>query len=152
MGYAKTYNRFKKQLALATHNLGTPTGGAYKVMLVNGYTFDADHTALSSLTASEISGTGYASGFAGAGRKTVASPTVTEDMTNDRIVWKFTSVTWTGLNAGTFDAMVLFWQPTAATVDADCTPMAYYYVGGVLTSGNDEQLVIDATEGALQIL
>lgn len=80
----------------ASINLSTDT---LKIMLLKStYTPDQDHQFVSSLSANECDATGYTGGFAGAGRKTLASKTVAVDNTNNRA--KFDAAdpsTWTSL-------------------------------------------------------
>jgi hypothetical protein len=44
----------------------------------------------------EATGTGYAGGFGGAGRKALATKAVTNDLTNDRSKFDADDLTWTG--------------------------------------------------------
>jgi len=46
----------------------------------------------------EATGTGYAGGFAGAGRKTLATKTVADDLSADRTKFDADDVTWTAYN------------------------------------------------------
>lgn len=49
----------------------------------------------------ELSGTGYAGGFGGSGRKTLASKTIVVDKANDRAEFDAADITWTAISAGT---------------------------------------------------
>ncbi len=53
--------------------------------------------------AEELVATGYALGFGGAGRKTLASKTVAVDQANDRAEFDFANITWTALDHATND-------------------------------------------------
>lgn len=56
-----------------------------KIMLVTAaYTADKDHTNVTAAAAAELTVSGYVGGFSGAGRKTLASKTVTKDNATDR--------------------------------------------------------------------
>jgi hypothetical protein len=72
---------------------------ALKVMLLKStYVPNPDHKFAASLTASECDATNYAGGFGGAGRKTLASKTVTEDTANNRARFDAADpATWTAL-------------------------------------------------------
>lgn len=108
------YNRAKKALLAADWETLTDT---FKAMLVDAdYVANADHDFVddgaSAATArpgqQELSGTGYASGFAGAGRKTLSSVTVTEDDTNDRAKLSAANLVWTAIDAGTAAALIVY--------------------------------------------
>ena len=74
-----------------------------KIMLLkNTYTPNPDHKFVGDgLGAAETTATGYTGGFGGAGRKTLASKTVTEDTTNNRAVLDAADpATWPALGAG----------------------------------------------------
>jgi len=97
-----TTNKLRTLLANGGVNLSSDTLKA--VLVTSGYTPNADHNFLDSITAStskELSGTGYTAGFGGSGRKTLASVTVTQDDTNDLAVFDAADLTWTAINAGT---------------------------------------------------
>ena len=84
----------------------------------------------------ELSGTGYAAGFAGSGRKTLATKAVTKDDPNDRAEWDADNITWTGINAGTAAAAIMYFHNTA---DTDSVLIAYIDSGGfpIVTNGGD---------------
>lgn len=119
-----------------------------KVMLVNAsYTFNPDHDFADDVSANELSGTGYAGGFNGAGRKTLASKTITEDTANDRIEFDCADLTWTAINAGTIGGVVVLKE---ITNDAASPLIAFLDPSDLVTNGGDVTLVINA-EGLLQI-
>lgn len=80
-------------------------------------------------TLDEFDGSGYAGGFAGAGRLALASQAVALDTTGKRTQGQSTPNTfaWTTLGAGTrqVKALLLIFQPNGATTDADVIPAAY---------------------------
>lgn len=107
--------------------------GTIQVMLVDsGYTFDASHdNPDDGPAANELSGTGYA-------RKTLASKTVTEDATYGA-VFDAADLTWTGINAGTADAAIIF---IFVSDDTDSILLAYIDSGGFPAATNGGDLTI----------
>lgn len=97
----------------------------------------------------ELSGTGYTGGFGGAGRKTLASKTITVDKTNDRAEFACASVTWTAINAGTAAQATVLKE---ITNDAASKCIANIDTGGfpITTNGGDLTLQPNA-EGLLQL-
>lgn len=119
-----------------------------KVMLVtSSYSFNADDHFANTPAANELSGTGYAGGFAGSGRKTLASKAVTENDTSDRAEFDAADVTWTAISAGTAAAVILLKE---ITNDAASPIIAYIAFTAVVTNGGDLTLQWDAT-GILQL-
>lgn len=80
-----------------------------RVMLLDDssiYTFDPDgHEFVSDITSAgnEMSGTGYS-------RKTLSNTSVTEDTSDDEGVWDADDITFTGLDAGTIQTIVVYKQ------------------------------------------
>ncbi len=146
------YNRAKKEIMDGTIDLLTDV---LKIMLVNsGYVANADHDFVDEAGANdpidqELSGTGYDPGFAGSGRKTLSGKAVSEDDANDRAEFDDTGdITWTGINAGTAAAAILYKHLTS---DAASVLIAYIDSGGfpVVTNGGDLTIQWNA-EGILQ--
>lgn len=110
-----------------------------KVLLVTtGYTFDPDNRFVSSAAGSEISVTGYTGGFGGAGRKSLASRTLSADDTNDRAAFDAADVTWTALGTGaTIAAAIVFKELTS---DALSPMIAYFDITDTPTNGGDVTL------------
>lgn len=135
------YNKGKAQVMNGGIDLLTDT---IKVMLVtSSYTFNPDHNFISDVVANEISVTGYTGGFGGAGRKTLASKTVTEDDTNDRSVFDAADVSWTALGAGaTIGGAILVKE---VTNDGASPAIAFLDPTDLPTNGSDVNLVFDAT-------
>lgn len=103
------------------------TNGTFKVMLLtSSYTPDVDHATVSAIVANEATGTGYV-------RKTLASPTLTVDNTNDRVDLGGANMTWTGLTS-TFRYAVLF---KFITNDAASIPVAYFDLGAQSLTAQD---------------
>ena len=125
------YNRGLKSILNGDVTLGTET---IKALLVDsGYVLDVDHNVVNDLTpgTNELSGTGYV-------RKTLTSVTITQDDTNDRATLDAADITWSSINAGTADAMVLYITQNSDN-DADNILLAYIDSGGFpsLTDGGD---------------
>jgi hypothetical protein len=93
------YNNFKRALAEGEIDLASAT---LKVMMTAGYTPNPDHVYVtaSGAAAAEIAVTGYVGGYGGAGRKTLASVTVTQNDTIDKVVLDAADVTWASLAVG----------------------------------------------------
>jgi hypothetical protein len=108
-----------------------------KAMLVStAYTFDNGHDYVSDVVANEVSGTGYAAGFSGAGRVALTSLTVSLDDTNDWVVFDAADVSWAGINLGaTQIGGIILWVPK--TNDSDSPLVCYSNDGGfpITTSG-----------------
>ena len=98
----------------------------------------------------ELSGTGYTAGFGGSGRKTLSAKAVTKDDANDRAEFDDTAdITWTGINAGTAAAAILYHHLTS---DLLSTLIMYNDSGGfpIVTNGGDPTVQWNA-EGSLQL-
>lgn len=84
-----------------------------KAMLVaSGYTADRDDDVVDAAGANdpvdhEISGTGYTAGWGGAGRKTLASKTITIDKANDRSDGDAADITWASIDVATEPTQML---------------------------------------------
>jgi hypothetical protein len=140
------YNRGKKEILDGTIDLVNDT---LKAMLVtSSYSANPDDDFASAPAAAELSGTGYASGFAGAGRKTLASKSITEDDTNNRAEFTAANLQWTGIDAGTAAAVVLYKH---LTNDGASVLIAYIDTGGFpkTTNGGDLNINWNA-EGIFQ--
>lgn len=90
-------------------------------------------------TDAELSGvSGYTAGFGGAGRKTLASKTVTQDDTNNRVLFDAADVLWSALGAGgTIDQAQVI---TEITNDAASILIANFDVSNTATNGSDISL------------
>jgi hypothetical protein len=147
---ALVFNLAKKLIADGTIDLLTDT---IKIMLVGStYTANADQDYVNpSSYQTELGGTGYAGGYGGSGRKTLASKVITEDDTNDRAEFVAAPVTWTSINAGTA-AGALIIRERAATGDTMSELIGYVDSGGfpVTTNGGDFTITW-SVEGILQL-
>lgn len=97
----------------------------------------------------ELTGTGYAAGFGGSGRKTLGTIAITEDDANDRAEFDAANLTWTGIDAGTAAAVVIYKHLTS---DLLSTLIAYIDTGGfpVVTNGGDLTITWN-DEGIIQL-
>jgi len=100
-------------------------------------------------TAGELTGTGYTAGFGGAGRKTLASKTITVDKTNDRAEFDCADITWTAISAGTAAQATVLKE---ITNDAASKTIANIDSGGfpVVTNGGDLTIQVNV-EGLIQL-
>ncbi len=141
------YNTAKKEIMDGTIDL---VNDVIKVMLVTAtYTPNADDLFANTPATNEISGTGYAAGFAGSGRKTLASKVFTADLVNDRAEFDVADIVWTAINAGTPAAFVIYKHLTS---DVLSRLIAYVDTGGfpIVTNGGDLTIQINA-EGIVQL-
>lgn len=116
------------------------------MLLKNGYTPNPDHKFVSDIVAQEADATGYTAGFGGAGRKTMASPTVTEDATNNRAVFDAADPsTWTALGGATNNTLRYMAVIREVTNDAASPVIAVLDFGSdKLTNGGDFTVAIAA--------
>lgn len=131
------YNRGKQILlkrAAAPNGCNLESDTIKVALIASGYTADNAHNTMSEVT-NELSGTGYTSGFAGSGRKTITTPAITEDDTNDLAKFSGDNLTWTSINAGTAIGMVVYEH---ITNDAT-SPLLCWIDGGfpVVTNGGN---------------
>jgi len=143
---AGMYNVAKVKFANGALDWDTHT---FKVMLLaTGYTFDETHTTVSQLT-ELANGTGYTGGFAGSGRKTLATCTVVQVDASHRAELRISAASlWAAINAGTAKAAAIIREMTN---DADSVPVAYVdgSIFPALTNGGDLTITWNAA-GALQ--
>lgn len=144
-----TTNKLRQLLLNTGINLLTDT---IKVILINSsYTPDPDHDFVNSVTdttSKELSGTGYVAGFAGSGRKTLASKTVTKDNTNNVAYVDAADVTWSGINAGTVGYIGVIKE---VTTDADSPLLCVIDVADTVTNGGDLTAQWAAADGLFKI-
>lgn len=67
----------------------------------------ADDGSADDFASGEVSGTGYAAGYGGAGRQSLTSKTITVDNANNRVDIDAADVTFTGIDVGAVDKAVL---------------------------------------------
>lgn len=95
------YNRFKYNLCKKLIDLSTDT---FTVILLNdSHVFDADDNVMSDINANELAnGNGYTTGGAA-----LATPTVTQDDTNDCATFDGADVAWTGATFTAYHAAII---------------------------------------------
>ena len=147
------FNEAAKKIADGTLDLLVDT---IKVMAVNNtYTPNRDdHFVCSGSGPSdagdaEITATNYTRGFGGAGRKTLASKTLTTDDTNDRAEFDAADVTWTNLGNGSNDTIVGLVLIKEITDDAASIVIAYIDIADTTTDGTNFVQTWDA-QGIIQ--
>lgn len=141
-------------MASFVYNLGAyelRNGGAVsfsadtiEVILVKStYTANKDDTN-SVYAAAEIAGvSGYTGGYAGAGRKVLASKTITNDTTNDRIVYDAADPSAWTLGAGDTIGGAIIGEKGAAS-DATAYPLFFLDFTDVATNGSTFTLTFSA--------
>lgn len=121
-------------------------------MLVGtGYTYDPDHSSLTTPAASELVATNYTGGFAGAGRK-AATITLTEQTASNRVVVIIADLTWSSLGGATNDTIKAGILIREITNDAASVPICFmdFSGGNVTTNGSDVTLDFDGTDGNIR--
>lgn len=115
-----------------------------KIMLLkSSLTPDRDDNFISDISADECDAGGYVGGFGGAGRKTLANKTVTEDDTNDRTTYDADNPSAWTLDAGNTLRYCAIVQEV--TTDADSPVLAVLDFGSnVLTNGGNITVEFDA--------
>lgn len=93
----------------------------------------------------EATGTNYAPGFAGAGRRTLAGKAVTEDDTQDYAKWTASNLLWTAIDGVT---ATFGWLYKHVTSDAVSELLFFFDSGFPWTAnGGDVTLAWDTTHG-----
>lgn len=124
----------------ATGAINWATATNIKVMLLttgSAYTPNKDHEFVSDVVLSEADGTGYTGGFGGAGRKALASKTVTEDTATDRVNFNAANPSsWTALTLsnGSISHVVVLAEDTS---DAASPVLACLDPADLVTNGGD---------------
>jgi hypothetical protein len=115
------YNVAKKKFADGALNWGVGDGSIKVMLVTSAYTANKDHVyvdAGSGATSArpgqcEVTGTGYAGGWSGSGRKSLTSTTPTaQDDTNDLAVMDADNVVWEGVNVGVAQAAIIYKSDT----------------------------------------
>lgn len=137
------YTRAKRDIFNADIDFNLPHD--FRIILVDNTTTadtEEDAATISAFTTlGELSGAGYV-------RKALANEVVNEDTVNNRAEFDADDITWTGIDAGTAQAMILYKH---VTNDTDSIPIAYIDTGGfpINTNGGDLTVQWNA-EGILQ--
>ena len=115
---------------------------------------DTDDEFVGDLTgATEVTSTGYTSGFNGAGRKVLASKALAVDQTNNRAEFDCANITWSSISQAAAEAWVALSIIKEITSDALSPVIAHINTGTgfpLTPNGSDITLTIDA-EGLLHI-
>jgi len=135
-----TYNQFKTELMNGTYQLASDTIKA--ALLDSSHTFDADNVGWASVSANEISGTGYTTGG-----ETLTSTTTSQDDTDDEGVFDAADVSW---DSATFSAShaVLYDDTTTSPADALICSIDF---GGSQSVAGGTFTIQWATEGIINI-
>ena len=93
------------------------TDASVKAMLVtSSYVADRDNDfveeGVNDANEHELTGTGYAAGFGGAGRKVLGTKTITVDKATDRSDFDCADITWTAIDAGTASQLLIIEEIT----------------------------------------
>jgi hypothetical protein len=116
------------------------TTDVIKVLLADAsYVPSKAHEFADDVSGDELSGTGYAGGFAGAGRKTLAG----KAFANAANLISFTAnaVTWSGIDAGTAAWAIIIRE---VSTDADSPILGYLDHADLVTDGGDIVLTPNA--------
>jgi hypothetical protein len=144
---SKTTQKFRHLLLQKAIDLVNDSG--IKILLFNtSYTPNATHDFVDSITggtSKELSGTGYAGGFGGSGRKALASRALVRDDGSVKVYFDATDPTWSGLNAGTIGGAALCKE---VTTDADSPLLVLFDPADLVTNGSDVTLVLPADGAA----
>jgi hypothetical protein len=112
------------------------SGDTIKAMLLGlstPYTFEPDEAVLTTAALSELNVSGYAPGFAGAGRATLGSKTLTKDNGTNRTIYDAADpAAWTLAAGDSVTAAIIYKH---LTNDAASIPIFYVDFVDVLTNG-----------------
>ena len=99
------------------------TSTTLKWLITDGtYSPNRDHVFVSSVGASELSGSNYTRGFNSASRKVISGKTIVVRNTANQVDYGATNPSWTTINAGTANALCIIEEKTT---DADSLLIAY---------------------------
>lgn len=120
---ADTYNRGKA--LLLNGGVDWDTSDLRGLLVASAYAFDPDHNTVSQIT-NELAGTGYV-------RKSLTCTVVENDALN-RAELTIAPLTWTGINAGTIAALIVYKHNAA---DASAELVSYHDMTALVTNGGD---------------
>jgi hypothetical protein len=123
----------KARELLLSGSLNLTSDTLHFILLGTTYVFDPDAEDVADVVACEISGTGYAGGFEGAGRKLVDNKTFGHGATSHLAFMDCDDVAWTGIDAGTVAAVGVF---KLAASDAASLLIGTLDIVHVVTNGN----------------
>jgi hypothetical protein len=139
----------------ATGEIDLINDAAVKVMAWEDQTgIDTDDEFVGDLSgATEVTSTGYTGGFAGAGRKALASKALAVDQANDRAEFDCADVVWSSISQAGSETWVALTVIKEITNDAASPCVCHIDTGTgfpLTPNGSDITLTIDA-EGLMQI-
>ena len=151
-------NRFK--LELAAGNVDWDAASQFKAILCyDTFVGNNDQDYVGDLTTlGEVTGTGYAPGYSGGGRKFITG-TLEQDEVNNRAILKIANLTWSAIDVGaTSCAGVLIYMHGivhtggTASSDANAPVVAWLeFSAAKRTNGEDFTVEFDQTNGAITI-
>ena len=134
-------------LRILNRNIDFVTDTIKVIILKSSYTPNKAHEFVSDLTPGthEVTSTGYAGGFSGAGRKTITGKTITLDAGNNRIVFDCADLTggtaWSGISGADAWAYAALWKPVSS--DADSPVICLLDPADLSLNGSDVNLNIN---------
>lgn len=138
------YNKGVTDLLDGTNPFLTTTLKMLLVSTATAYTFNpdddvADAGGANDVVDAETNVSGYTRGWGGAGRKTLASKTVTEDDANNRVILDAADVTWTALATGQTLAAAIIVKEGGAN---DTTTRLFFYLDFTDTPTNGGDITV----------
>lgn len=109
-----------------------------------------DNATANDMTSHEIVATGYAGGFAGAGRHEPQNPTITRDDANNRIVLDFDDEPWTSIGGATNAVFASLGLIVPKTTDADSWVVAHFLLATQPTTNGGTITVVWNATGVLR--
>lgn len=148
-----SYHRNVAKLLDGTIAFLTDTIKLLLVSTATAYTYNPDHEFISAGGANDIDDaeanvTNYTRGFGGAGRKTLASKTITPNDTNDRVEFDCADVVYTALGGASNQTIAAAVVLKEITNDAASRMFAYLDFTDLTTNGGDVTIQI-ASNGFL---
>lgn len=134
------YNQFKAELMNGTYDL--PSDTVKVALLDNSHSFNADNDGWSSVSANEVSGTGYTAGGA-----TLGTVTVTADDTDDEGVFDAADASWSSSSFTAYHAVIYDDTPTSPADPLVCS----IDFGGAETVSSGTFTIQWASEGIVNI-
>jgi len=132
------YTEFFFQILNGEYDLASGAD-TMRLMLVTAHLFDNTDTTYASVSADEMSGTGYT-----AGGEALTGQTTTKDATNSLGVLDAANVTWSSFNAGTPSHAILYDDTHASNL--------LIAAWEVTTPGNTSDYIIQFSSGNNKIL
>lgn len=133
---ANAFTFYTKAVRKMISNIIDIDDDTIKAMLVdNTFVQDPDDEFVADVVADEVSGTGYAGGFGGAGRLTLTGATWLDDLVNNWTTLSFDTLEWAGIDAGDILGLIVIKE---ITNDSDSLVIGYSaFDGGAYTSSGN---------------